>query len=312
MSMANRAEHASAWTFAEPFARAVCRRLDRGPTSTVTCSLRLVPSAKHLRFLIRNDHVVRVVYLAHDQHAMIKALIVDDDPANRDYLRTLLAQHPEIVVEAEAANIAQAAERIGALKPDLLFLDVEMPGGTGFDLLRQLTTWPFEVIFCTGFQRYAIQAIRFSALDYLLKPVQPDELAEALERFKERHPQDRSAVQQQFLANVGQTDEHAMKLTLTTGDRTYFIAPSDLTHCTADDNYTELHTADGRRFISARTLKDYEDMLAPLGFLRIHRSYLVNKAKIMHLDDGHVVLSNCTRVEISRRKRDEVLKALGS
>jgi len=268
---------------------------------------------EHLGFLIRNERVVRVVYLAHDERAMIKALIVDDDPANRDYLRTLLAQHPEVVVEGEAENIAQAAERIGALRPDLLFLDVEMPGGTGFDLLGQLKTWPFEVIFCTGFQRYAIQAIRFSALDYLLKPVQPDELAEALKRFHERHPQeDRSTLQQQFLANIAQRDEQALKLTLTQGDRTYFIAPSDLTHCTADDNYTELHTGDGRRFISARTLKDYEDMLAPLGFLRVHRSQLVNKSKITHLDDGHVVLANGIRVEISRRKREEVMKALGS
>ncbi|MBL7951788.1 MAG: response regulator transcription factor [Flavobacteriales bacterium] len=266
-----------------------------------------------MRSLVRNERVVQVVYLVHNGSTMIKALIVDDDPANREYLRNLLAVHPEVVVSGEAENIAQATERIGALQPDLLFLDVEMPGGTGFDLLGQLKAWPFEVIFCTGFQRYAIQAIRFSALDYLLKPVQPDELADALTRFKERHPQeDRSTVQQQFLKNLGQGDEQAMKLTLTQGDRTYFIAPRDLTHCTADDNYTELHTADGRRFISARTLKDYEDMLTPLGFLRVHRSQLVNKAKITHLDDGHVVLSNSIRVEISRRKREDVMKALGS
>jgi two-component system, LytTR family, response regulator len=272
-----------------------------------------VPSAKNLRFLVQNERVLRVVYLSDNDRTMIKALIVDDDPANRNYLGHLLAQHPEVVVEGEAENITQAAERIGALQPNLLFLDVEMPGGTGFDLLRQLRTWPFEVIFCTGFQRYAIQAIRFSALDYLLKPVQPDELAEALKRFMERHPeQDRSTLQRQFLANLAQRDEQAMKLTLTQGDRTYFVAPSELTHCTADDNYTELHTADGRRFISARTLKDYEDMLAPLGFLRVHRSQLVNKAQITHLDNGHVVLKNSARVEISRRKKDDVIKALGS
>lgn len=243
---------------------------------------------------------------------MIRALVVDDDPANRAYMRTLLAGHAEVNVVGEAGNIAEAKERIATERPDLLLLDVEMPGGTGFDLLQQLGTWPFEVIFCTGFQRYAIQAIRFSALDYLLKPVQPDELSAALQRFKLRHPQQRDVVQQQFLSNVGQGDEKAMKLTLTHGDRTYFIAPSDISHCTADDNYTELHTSDGHRFVSARTLKDYEDMLQPMGFLRVHRSQLVNKAKITHLDDGHVVLVNGIRVEISRRKREEVKKALGS
>lgn len=242
---------------------------------------------------------------------MIKALIVDDDVANRQYLRAQLATHAEVDVVGEAADIAQAAERIGTLKPDLLFLDVEMPGGTGFDLLAKLGSWPFEVIFCTGFQRYAIQAIRLSALDYLLKPVQPDELKEALNRFKQRHPDlDRLALQQHFLSNIGQHDEQAMKLTLTQGDRTWFIAPAEVTHCTADDNYTELHTHDGKRYVSARTLKDYEDMLAPLGFLRVHRSTLVNKAQVTHLDNGHVVLRNNTRLEISRRKQDEVRRAL--
>jgi two-component system LytT family response regulator len=242
---------------------------------------------------------------------MIKALIVDDDASNRDYLRSLLAVHPEVTVIGEAGTISHAHELITLQAPDLLFLDVEMPGGSGFDLLQQLGTWPFDVIFCTGFQRYAIQAIRFSALDYLLKPVQPDELEAALQRYGERHPSlDRKVAQEQFLENIRQVDEQRMKLTLTTGDRTYFVPPAELSHCTADDNYTELHTLDGRRFVSARTLKDYEDMLLPMGFLRVHRSTLVNKAQITHLDDGHVVLKNQARLEVSRRKREDVLKAL--
>jgi two-component system LytT family response regulator len=242
---------------------------------------------------------------------MITALIVDDDATNRDYLRSLLAVYPDVTVIGEAGTISLAQERITLQAPDLLFLDVEMPGGSGFDLLQQLGSWPFEVIFCTGFQRYAIQAIRFSALDYLLKPVQPDELAAALQRYHQRHPDaDRKVVQQQFLQNLRQSDEQQLKLTLTTGDRTYFVSPAELSHCTADDNYTELHTSDGRRFISARTLKDYEDMLAPIGFLRVHRSTLVNKAQITHIDDGHVVLKNQARLEVSRRKRDDVLKAM--
>ena len=243
---------------------------------------------------------------------MIKAVAIDDDPANRAYLRAVLANiAPDVDLIGEAGNITDGLTTIATHTPGLVFLDVEMPGGSGFDMLQKLGTWPFEVIFTTGFQRYAIQAIRFSALDYLLKPVQPDELTESLDRFRKRHPQeDRTAVQQQFLANIGQRDEHAMKLTLTTGDRTYFVTPAEITHCTADDNYTELRTADGRRFVSARTLKDYEDMLAPLGFLRVHRSSLVNRTAITHLDDGYVVLKDKSRIEISRRKKDEVLKAL--
>ncbi len=273
-------------------------------------------------FMVRGDRVLRVIYLAHtplhttrDEGAMIKAVIVDDSADNRDYLRALLgASHPEVQVMGEGANVQEALLAIARHSPDIVFLDVEMPGGTGFDLLRKLETWPFDVVFCTAYERYAVQAIRFSALDYLLKPVQPDELAEALERFRAAHMagHSRHFVQQQFLSNIAQRDEQAMKLTLTNGDRTYFVSPADVTHCTADDNYTELHTSDSRRFISARTLKDYEDMLVPLGFLRVHRSTLVNKAHITHVDDGHVVLRNGTRVEISRRKKEDVLKALAS
>lgn len=244
---------------------------------------------------------------------MIKTVIVDDSADNRSYLRTLLSSsHPHVQVLGEASNVQEALLAIARHSPDLVFLDVEMPGGTGFDLLRKLDTWPFDVIFCTAYERYAVQAIRFSALDYLLKPVQPDELAAALERFRASHADGpaRQVLQQQFLSNLGALDERAMKLTLTSGDRTYFVAPAEIAHCSADDNYTELHTLDGRRFVSARTLKDYEDMLVPLGFLRVHRSSLVNRTAITHLDDGHVVLKNNVRVEISRRKKEEVLKAL--
>lgn len=244
---------------------------------------------------------------------MIKAVLVDDEVGKRRYLRGLLEAHMDVAVAGEAGNIADARTLIAEQGPDLLFLDVEMPGGSGFDLLKQLGTWPFAVIFTTAFQQYAIQAIRFSALDYLLKPLQPDELRAALQRYRGWRPApDRSTVQRQFLANIGQDDVAAMKLTLTVGDRTYFIAPMEVSHCIADDNYTELRLADGRHFISARTLKDYEEMLAPLGFLRVHRSALVNRGNISHVDQVHVVLKGGVRVEMSRRKREEVVRALTS
>ncbi len=244
---------------------------------------------------------------------MIRALVVDDDRGNRECLNDLLQEFaPDVKVIGEAANISEAHRALRELQVDLVFLDVEMPGGSGFDLLRQLGTWPFKVIFTTAFHRYAIQAIRFSALDYLLKPIQSDELLTALERFRacDVDGADESLIQKQFIHNIEQQEEKALKLTLTNGDRSYFVAPVDVGHCSSQGNYTELYLADGRRFLSARTLKEYEEMLGPWGFLRVHRNSLVNCSAVSHLQDDHLVMKDGFQLEVSRRKRAEVLKAL--
>lgn len=241
----------------------------------------------------------------------MRAVIVDDEQEARGLLRALLQRHaPEVQVVAEASSVVQAIDVLKEHQPQLLFLDVQMPGGDGFELLKRLGTWDFDVVFTTGSQHHAIQAILFSALDYLMKPVLGDELRAAIERHRvklgpmpERY--------QQVLHNIAQPDERSMKLTLTSGDRSYFVDPADVVWCEADVNYTNLHLVDERRFVSARTLKDYEDMLAPLGFLRTHRSYLVNRSHIDHLDrSGFVVLRSGRRVEVASRRREEVARAL--
>lgn len=245
---------------------------------------------------------------------MLKALVVDDEPGNREYLKVLLREHAgEVVVVGEAGNITQAKDLIGRQPADLLFLDVEMPGGSGFDLLRDLGSWRFDIIFTTAFSRYAIQAIRFSALDYLLKPVHPEELAAALGRCIAQRSQQwpREELQRQFMANIGQTEEKELRLSLFNGDRNYFIPPAEVALCQADGNYTELHLSDGRRFISARTLKEYEDMLEPWGFLRVHRASLVNRAAVERLSGKYVVLKDGREVEVSRRRLEEVARIFG-
>ncbi len=240
---------------------------------------------------------------------MIRTLLVDDDPAARSYLRGLLSDaHPEVEVIAEASNIGEAQRLIAELKPALVLLDVEMPGGSGFDLLRELKRWDFEVIFVTGFQRYAIQAIRFSALDYLPKPAQPDELAFALERYKERHGAggDRAKLQEQFLTNIAQSRVESFRLTIPHGDRTFFVAPTEVERCMADRNYTWVHLAQDRRYLLARTLKEFEEMLTPFGFLRLNRSALVRKDTIVRLHDGHAELKDGEKLEVSRRRWTEL------
>lgn len=243
---------------------------------------------------------------------MITAVQVDDEASAREFLRGRLRDvAPEIHVLGEAKNIKDAAALLANTRPQLVFLDVEMPGGDGFELLKRLGRWDFDVIFTTSHQHYAIQAIRFSALDYLLKPVQADELRLAIDRHLERKGAAPVEVQQQFISNIEQRDEHALKLTLTHGDRTHAVAPADITWCQADDNYTALHLADERRFVSARTLKDYDEMLSPLGFIRVHKSALVNRRHVDGIDcEGRVRLRNGVRVEISRRRMEEVTREL--
>ncbi len=243
---------------------------------------------------------------------MITAVLVDDEAQAREHLRKRLAEAvPRVKLLAEATNINDGAKAIEAHRPELVFLDVEMPGGDGFDLLKRLGRWDFEVIFTTGHSHYAIQAIRFSALDYLLKPVQADELQAAIARMQQGRDPAKAAVNEHFLANVAQRDERALKLTLTHGDRTHAVSPDQIAWCEADNNYTALHLLDDRRFISARTLKDYDEMLSPFGFIRVHKSALVNRSHVEGIDgEGRVRLRNGVRVEVSRRRLEEVTREL--
>ena len=242
----------------------------------------------------------------------MKALIVDDEARARAVLREMLARHAsDVDVIAEASSIAEARELIIQHAPQIVFLDVQLPGGDGFELLKQLGTWHFDVIFTTASQHHAIQAIRFSALDYLVKLILKDELMAGIERHRAKRVPSDPEHARAILHNFAQPNERSMKLTLTSGDRSYFVDPAEVTWCEADINYTNLHLADDRRFVSARTLKDYEDMLTPLGFLRTHRSYLVNRAHIDHLDrNGFVVLRNGKHVEVASRRKEDVARAL--
>ncbi|MBK9274945.1 MAG: response regulator transcription factor [Flavobacteriales bacterium] len=245
---------------------------------------------------------------------MISALLIDDEAQARAHLRARLAGvAPEVHLRDEAANITDGAALIATHRPRLVLLDVEMPGGDGFELLRRLGRWDFDVIFTTAHQHYAIQAIRFSALDYLLKPVQSDELRAAIDRHLHRKGTTTPEVQQRFLSNIEPRDERSLKLTITHGGRAHAVAPDEIAWCQADDNYTALHLADDRRFISARTLKDYDEMLAPFGFIRVHKSALVNRRHVEGLDaEGRVRLRNGVRVEVSRRRLEEVERELRS
>jgi two-component system, LytTR family, response regulator len=245
---------------------------------------------------------------------MITALMLDDEASSLQRMQRLIADVvPEISRFIVTSDPLEARSFLKSEKPQLVFLDVEMPVMTGFEFLQSVPERNFAVIFSTAFSKYAVQALRFSAIDFLLKPVQPDELRAAIKRFIEQPPvlEQLQNMYGQLFRNLASESEKEFKLTLSKGSRLYFISPDDIVWCEADDNYTLLHTASNETFTMARTLKEVEEMLAVHGFIRVHKSSLVNKTYVDHIHNGdQLKLRNGTEVTVSRRRLEEVKKAL--
>ncbi len=223
----------------------------------------------------------------------MRALIVDDERLARSELRRLLAQHPSIQIIGEAANVKEAKPRIERLRPDLLLLDVQMPGGSGFDLLEQLN-WTPRVIFTTAFDRYALKAFEVNALDYLLKPITPERLASALERVmpREQKPKPSDPVEQRIF--------------LKDGDRCWFIGVEDILLLESEGNYTRVYFGTERPLI-ARTLQALEERLPTSTFFRVSRKHIVNLHSIQNMEETisgglELMLQGGFRAEMSRRR----------
>lgn len=245
---------------------------------------------------------------------MIKALIVDDEKKAREILLYLIEQYLPQVEQVETAGSGE--EAIALLRnfhPDIVFLDVEMPQMSGFDLLKAIGEWDFDIIFTTAFDRYAIQAIRFSALDYLLKPIDPDELRRAVERRRERKEKRTNSpdLYRNLMHNLGAANEQEFRLAVATTDGTYFYNTRDIVRCEADRNYTQFFLSGNRRFVSSRTLKEYEEILSDHRFLRVHKSHLVNLDFVEdYLGKDFIVLKDQTKIEVARRRKEAVMEAL--
>ncbi|MBP9152153.1 MAG: response regulator transcription factor [Flavobacteriales bacterium] len=241
----------------------------------------------------------------------MKALIIDDEQNVREALKGLLRLwSPETEVLGEASGVREAMEQIKALKPDLIFLDVEMGDGTGFDLLRQLPERDFEVIFATAHQHYAIEAIRMSACDFLLKPIDPDDLVAAIERAKthwHQHGGDPIDVMLQHASGVKD------RIVLKDMENIYVLKIKDVIHCEADGRYTQFHVkGQAKPILVSTNLKEYDQLLSPSGFVRIHHSHLINLSHVQRIDKVNLTvhLSENQKVPISVRKKDELLKRL--
>lgn len=244
----------------------------------------------------------------------MKAIIVDDEKHCRESLQSMLQMHcPDVQVVAVCPDAMMAIATIATHRPDLVFLDIEMPRMNAFDLLQKLTRIDFEIIFTTAYDQYAIRAIKCSALDYLLKPVDADELKQAVDKLnsRPRHNMEKEQLQQ-VVSNLSNTAQQDFKLIIATLDGNYFLLPDEIVYCEGNDNYTHFHLTKGRKLVSAKTLKDYEEMLAEQGFLRIHKSYLVNLKYAVKFSKSNstLILQDYTTLEVSRRKKEAVINAL--
>lgn len=241
---------------------------------------------------------------------MIKAMIVDDKTAAIELLRWLIKENcPEITAVVSAVSVAEALPLIDNFEPDILFLDIQLPQETGFDLLTKVKKWNFEVIFTTAFNEYAIQAIRFSALDYLLKPINGDDLKKAVERFKVKKDAVTGGEElyKNFIQNIKYGQNKPLKLALPGISEIQYVSLEDIIHLQAERNYTRLHFIKGRNFLSSKTLGEYEKMLRDSGFIRVHKSHLINSMHISGYEkQGIVKMKNGAEIEVSRRKRDQV------
>lgn len=247
---------------------------------------------------------------------MINAIIIDDEADGRNALRLALQKFfPEVMVKGIYETPLKGLEGIAEIKPNLVFLDIQMPQMSGFDLLKQLSPINFEVIFVTAFDQYAIKAIRFGALDYLLKPIDIDDLRLALEHAKDRiEKQHTSSFQyQSVISNSHRTHGKLERIAVPTLEGIEFFNTDDIIFCEADGSYTNLQLKGNHRKLVSRNLKDFENLLEDSGFCRVHHSYLINLHHIQKYvkgDGGYVLMTENHHVDISRRKKEEFLSLL--
>jgi two-component system, LytTR family, response regulator len=246
---------------------------------------------------------------------MIKAILVDDEKHCRETLSIQLEKYcSEVQLLAQCSSAVQGLEAIAQYQPDVVFLDVEMPKMNGFEMLQQFSHIPFEVIFTTGYDAYAIKAIRFSAIDYLLKPIDKDELRKAVGKVSQKTGHSLNQQLDILLGKLGTKQVPLQKIALPTLDGFELVPIENILHCEADSNYTHVVLKHAKKVLVSRTLKEIEELLGGHAFLRVHHSYLVNLNEIVRYirgEGGYVIMSDNTSITVSRSRKDALLKVFG-
>ncbi len=242
---------------------------------------------------------------------MIKTVVIDDETNGRNIIKSFVEKYCSgIEVTGEADSVASGIECIKEHNPDLVFLDIQMQDGTGFDLLEKLPKKSFKLIFVTSFDHYAIKAFKFSAVDYILKPVDPDQLIEAVEKVKAMSPGETVESKIDVLiSNINSLE----KIALPASDGIRFVKINDIVRCESDNNYTMFYLTGKEKILVSKTLKDYEALLSGSKFYRVHKSHLVNLkyiAKYVPGEGGYLILEDGSHVDVSRRKKEGLMKIL--
>lgn len=248
----------------------------------------------------------------------IRTALVDDNPHAIQILRDDLARmFPEVEIVGEADGVVQGAKMLRQAQPDLLLLDIQMGDGTGFDLLEILPDLKAQVIFTTAHDEHAIRAFRFAAVDYLLKPIDPEELRQAVDRAKKLLNLAKSQATHTHLPLLKehfQQREPPKTIALHTSEKIHVARLKDILRMEADGNYTEVHFTNGQKLLLTKTLKEFAQLLEDTGFLRAHQSHLVNFDHIREFiktDGGYIVMADGAKVPVAVRKRAEVVERLG-
>ncbi len=245
---------------------------------------------------------------------MITALIVDDEAASRNGLAALIHEYiPELKVIGKAESVSSAITQINALQPDLVFLDVEMPGKDGFDLLEATAPFDFEVIFITAHPQYAIKAIKASAIDYLLKPIDVEELKMAIKKVSGKKESGNKKLET-FMSHVGDKKREP-QLAISTMEGLIFIKLSNILYCRGDGAYTFFFLKNGEKNIASKNLKEFEEILCEHGFFRTHKSYIIQLAEMKRYvkgDGGHVIMSNGETIDVSKRRKESFIQTLAN
>ncbi|MEJ7625379.1 MAG: LytTR family DNA-binding domain-containing protein [Ferruginibacter sp.] len=245
----------------------------------------------------------------------LKAIIVEDELRSREFLKKLVQEFcPAVNVIDLAFSVEDAVERINNLKPDVLFLDIELHTGTGFDVLEKVSYKDFHVIFTTAYDHYAVKAIKFSAVDYLLKPIDVDELQAAVQKVSERMKNNNQESLQMLLQNLRKPAETDFSITLATSNGLEFVPLNQIIRLEASGPYTHFFMKEGKKIMVSKNLKEYETLLSDHNFFRVHNSHIINMKEVKRMvktDGGYAVMNDDSMITISPKKKDEFMQQIG-